>query len=60
MESFAVCRAALAFGVPMIGLRGISDGAAPLSGYMDWTRYLAVLDERLAAAVDLLPGAFDA
>lgn len=60
MESFAVCRACLAFGVPMIGLRGISDGAAPLSGYMDWTRYLAVIDARLAAAIDRLAETFEA
>ncbi len=54
METHAVCRACLGFGVPMIGLRGISDGAAPLSGFMDWTRYLAEIDQRLAAALDLL------
>lgn len=60
MESFAVCRACLAFGVPMIGLRGISDGAAPLEGYMGWTRYLAEIDLRLAAAVDRLAEAADA
>ena len=60
MESFAVCRACLAFGVPMIVLRGISDGAAPLSGYMDWTRYLTVIDDRLAAAIDRLAEAFEA
>ena len=59
MESFAVCRACLAFGVPMVGLRGISDGAQPLSGYMDWTRYLRVIDDRLAAAIDRLSEAFD-
>ena len=45
------------FGLPLIGLRGISDGAAPLSGFMDWTRYLAEIDLRLAAAVDLLSAA---
>lgn len=60
MESYAVCRACLAFGVPMIGLRGISDGAAPLGGYMDWTRYLAEIDRRLAEAVDRLAAAADA
>lgn len=59
MESFAVCRACLAFGVPLIVLRGISDGAAPLSGYMDWTRYLAVIDAKLAAAIDRLAPAFE-
>jgi adenosylhomocysteine nucleosidase len=32
MESFAVLRAARSFGVPMIGLRGISDGRSELTG----------------------------
>ena len=54
MESYAVCRACMAFGVPMIGLRGISDGAAPLGGMLDWTRYLDLIDTRLAHALDLL------
>ena len=31
METFAVLRACQFFGVPLIGLRGISDGAAELS-----------------------------
>ncbi len=57
METHAVCRACLGFGIPMIGLRGISDGAEPLSGFMDWTRYLAEIDLRLAAAVDRLSAA---
>ncbi len=54
METFAHLRAAQHFGVPLIGLRGISDGAADLGGMDDWTRYLQVIDGRLAAAVDLL------
>jgi adenosylhomocysteine nucleosidase len=54
MESFAILRAAMAFGVPMIGLRGISDGAKELTHLGDWTEYLHVVDERLAVAVDLL------
>lgn len=57
MESFSVCRACMAAGIPMIGLRGISDGAAPLQGMMDWTRYLDVIDARLAAALDLVEAA---
>jgi adenosylhomocysteine nucleosidase len=51
METFAVLRACAAFGVPLIGLRGISDGTAPVTGLMDWTRYLDVIDGRLADAV---------
>jgi len=52
MESWAVMRACHVFGVPMIGLRGISDGAHPVAEYGDWSRYLAVIDQRLAVAVD--------
>lgn len=54
METFAHLRAAQHFGVPLIGLRGISDGSADLGGMDDWTRYLQVIDGKLAAAVDLL------
>ena len=32
---------------------GISDGKAELTGYGDWTEYLHVIDEKLAAALDL-------
>jgi adenosylhomocysteine nucleosidase len=53
METFALLRACQTFGVELIGLRGISDGKAPLSGFADWTEYLHVIDERLAEAVDL-------
>lgn len=54
METFAVLRAAQHFGLPLIGLRGISDGAADLSHVGDWTEYLHVIDEKLAGAVDRL------
>jgi adenosylhomocysteine nucleosidase len=54
METFAVLRAAMAFDVPLIGLRGISDGAAELTHVGDWTQYLHIVDERLADAVDRL------
>lgn len=54
MESFAVVRAAMAFDVPVICLRGISDGAQELRHLTDWTEYLHVVDENLAAAVDRL------
>jgi adenosylhomocysteine nucleosidase len=52
MESFAVLRAARRFGLPMIGLRGISDGRADLTGLNDWTDYLHIIDEKLAGAID--------
>ncbi|MFN4281442.1 MAG: 5'-methylthioadenosine/S-adenosylhomocysteine nucleosidase [Alphaproteobacteria bacterium] len=56
METFAVYRAAKRFSLPMIGLRGVSDGRADLSGLHDWTEYLHILDEKLAAILDALPG----
>lgn len=52
MESYAVLRACMRYDVPMIALRGISDGAAPLEGLHDWTEYLHIIDARLAEAVD--------
>ncbi|WP_420407633.1 5'-methylthioadenosine/S-adenosylhomocysteine nucleosidase [Hoeflea sp.] len=54
METFAVLRAASRFGIPVIGLRGISDGRAELNHIDDWTEYLHVIDEKLAHAVDRL------
>lgn len=57
METFAVLRACQHFGVPLIGLRGISDGAAELRHVGDWTGYLHVIDEKLAAAVGKLESA---
>ncbi len=54
METFAVLRACQAFGVGVIGLRGISDGKAELKHIGDWTEYLHIIDARLAAVVDLM------
>ncbi|MDG4906192.1 5'-methylthioadenosine/S-adenosylhomocysteine nucleosidase [Mesorhizobium sp. WSM3866] len=54
METFACLRACQLFGVPLIGLRGISDGAVDLRHVGDWTEYLHVIDEKLAAAIGLL------
>ena len=59
MESFAVLRACQRYGLPMIGLRGISDGAEELAQLSDWTRYLHLVDERLAEAVDRLAEALE-
>lgn len=59
MESFAVLRACQRFGVPLIALRGISDGKAPLGGLHDWTEYLHIIDDGLAQAVDKLERALD-
>jgi adenosylhomocysteine nucleosidase len=57
METFAVLRACQHIGIPLIALRGISDGAADLKHVGDWTEYLHVIDEKLAAAVDRLEAA---
>jgi len=57
METFAVLRACHRFDVPLVALRGISDGAADLRHVGDWTEYLHVIDEKLAAAVGLLEDA---
>lgn len=57
METFAMARVCGLFGVPLIGLRGISDGPEPPTGLHDWTNLLVHLDEQLAHAVDLLPAA---
>jgi adenosylhomocysteine nucleosidase len=54
METYAVLRAARRFRLPMIGLRGITDGKTELTGFHDWVEYLHVVDEKLAAALDLL------
>jgi adenosylhomocysteine nucleosidase len=54
METFALLRACQSFGVPLIGLRGISDGKTPLASMADWTEYLHIVDEKLASAVDAL------
>jgi adenosylhomocysteine nucleosidase len=59
METFAVLRACQLFGIRMIGLRGISDGAAELKHVDDWRQYLHVIDEKLAVAVDCLEGAIE-
>lgn len=57
METYAVLRACQAFDVPLIGLRGVSDGPAELDSLGGWTQLLGLLDERLAAAVDALADA---
>ena len=54
METFACMRACQVFGVPLIGLRGISDGDTDVSHIGDWLEYLHVVDEKLAHAVGLM------
>jgi len=59
METWAILRACMRFGTPMIGLRGVSDGHSPVKGLACWTDYLHIIDEKLGAAVDLLPQAIE-
>jgi len=54
METWALVRAAQAFGVPLVALRGVSDGRAELTALEDWTSTLHHVDENLAAALDRL------
>jgi len=54
METFAVLRACHMAEVPLVALRGISDGARELKQVSDWTDYLHIIDEKMAIAVDRL------
>ena len=54
METFAIARSCMRHGVPLMGLRGISDGVTELKSISDWTQYLHVIDRKLAAVVDRL------
>lgn len=59
METFAILRACQSFDVPLIGLRGISDGRHDVYHIDDWTQYLHVIDKKLALAVDGLQTALE-
>ena len=58
METYAVLRACQAFNVPLLALRGISDGVEELGHVNDWYQYLHIIDEKLATAVDLIEAAY--
>jgi len=60
METYAVLRACQRFTLPLIALRGISDGDQELQHLDDWRQYLHIVDEKLAHAVDLLEAAISA
>lgn len=52
METFAVKRVCQLFDVPLIALRGISDGKKELQQFEDWTELLPLLDEKLSTTLD--------
>lgn len=54
METWALLRAAQTFGLPLVALRGVSDGRAELKTLSDWTGTLHLVDQNLAAALDRL------
>jgi len=54
METFAILRACQNWDLPLIGLRGISDGVEELQHISGWTEYLHVIDRKLSYAVDSL------
>lgn len=60
METFAVLRACQALALPLIALRGISDGTHELRQVSDWTEYLPVIDAKLGQAIDTLEAALNA
>jgi adenosylhomocysteine nucleosidase len=57
METFACLRVCQTFGVPLVGLRGISDGDGDVNHIGDWLEYLHIVDEKLAGAVNKLEAA---
>lgn len=60
METWALVRAAQTFGVPLVALRGVSDGRAELKALEDWTATLHHVDANLAAALDRLIAVLEA
>jgi len=54
METYAVLRVCQGYQLPLIGLRGISDGVVELQHISGWTEYLHIVDRKLSYAVDSL------
>lgn len=54
METWSVARACHRAGLPLVALRGISDGQSDLTGLHDWASYLPLVDKALADALDRL------
>jgi adenosylhomocysteine nucleosidase len=60
METWALVRAAQTFGLPLVALRGVSDGRTELKALEDWNSTLCHVDENLAAALDRLIAVLEA
>lgn len=60
METYALLRSAQTFGVPLIALRGVSDGKSELTKLEDWTSTLHHVDANLADAWDRLVAVLEA
>ena len=54
METYAVVRASHHYHIPVIGLRGISDGHENSKGIASWEEYLHIIDEKIARFYDTL------
>ncbi|MGA0545751.1 5'-methylthioadenosine/S-adenosylhomocysteine nucleosidase [Brevundimonas sp. VNH65] len=60
METWSLLRAAQAFGIPLVALRGVSDGKVELTGLDDWRSPLVEVDQTLAVALDKLIAVLEA
>ncbi len=49
METYGIVRVAHSFKIPVIGLRGISDGLHDSNGVASWEEYLSIIDTKIAA-----------
>lgn len=52
METYAIARACRGVDVPLLGWRGVSDGAQVLTRIGEWHEALPLIDRRLAGLVD--------
>jgi adenosylhomocysteine nucleosidase len=60
METYAFAHVARRFGVPLLCLRGVSDGLSPLEHIDDWTKTLDVIGHNLCAALEIVEAAIAA
>jgi adenosylhomocysteine nucleosidase len=57
METYAFAHVARRFGVPLLCLRGVSDGRTPLGHIDDWTKTLEEIGHNLCVALDVVDAA---